>query len=303
VAKAKRKKATRKPTAKPTAKARNPPARPKAKSTPKRAKKASRKKAAPKKAAPRKAIPKPAPEPAADAVDREKLLATLASIAPRLAADPMFAKESNAPFDAAELAGYFRRATGTLGDLFGDTLQGMIQSVRYGALQVVRELYRDDKQAAITTKPALEIEPDKSLAVIGDLVVEGDLVNHGVLVVTGDLTVSGAYLGAAFDYSLAAVGGTLRARDVSASGEILVCERLEANRVVHLFYNDYSSILPVVKAKALVIDDNFPALGTVDAELRIRGAPTDEQLRAIFGASAEGLTDDEESPIRTLIKG
>jgi hypothetical protein len=312
VAKAK-KKATRPAKKKPVKKAKAKPA----KKTPAK-KKAAPRKAAPKKAAPKKpknafakagskmspdALPKAAvSEPSDTQVDLEKLAETLAAISPRLAADPMFANEACLPFDANELAGYFTKASGDLGELFGDTLQGMIQSVRYAALHVVREVYRDDKAAAITTKPALELDQEGTLAVIGDLVVDGDLVNNGVLVVTGDLTVRGAYLGPPFDYSLAAVGGTMRARDVSTSGEILVGERLEASRIVHLLYNDYSSILPVLKTKALVIEDNFPALGTVEAEMQIDGSPSDEQLRAIFGASVDGLTDEDESPIRTLIK-
>ena len=138
---------------------------------------------------------------------------------------------------------------------------------------------------------------------IGDLVVDGDLENEGVLVVTGNLTVKGAYIGPPFDYSLAAVGGIMRARDVSTSGEIIVGERLEVSRIVHLLYNDYSSVLPAVTARALVIEDNFPALGTIDAELQLNESPSDEQLRAIFGATVDGLAEDNENPIRTLIRG
>src|SRR5205085_9328160 len=111
---------------------------------------------------------------------REQLSARLAEIAPRLAADPLYRNEANAPFDAAELDRYFATVFegATLGDLFGEILQGMIQSVRYSALHVVRELFRDDKQATITTKPSLQIAQGDTLAVVGDLIVEGDLDNE-----------------------------------------------------------------------------------------------------------------------------
>ena len=282
------------------------------------AKKPAAKKLAAKKPAVKKPAKKPAPrkpatkQPAAKPevlhvpyVGREELIATLARIAPRLAADPIYANESNAPFDAAELERYFETIDGrtTVAHLFSETLQGMIQSVRYSGLLVVREIFRDDKQAMLTTKPALVLRLGQSLVVVGDLVVEGDVENDGILVVTGDLTIRGAYLGPTFDYSLVAVGGTMSVGDVSSSGEILVGDRLEARRVVHLLYNDYSSILPSVKAQALVIEDNFPALGTVETELRIDGTPTAEQLRAIFGANAAvEREDDDDSPIRRLIR-
>ncbi len=312
-----RPKRTRKPVQKakkPVTKAAKKPAakKPATTAAPKKPAKAAPKKAAPAKPAAKPAAAKPAAtKPAAPVpttaegpvLSRDRLVQTLVAIAPRLAGDPMFKNESNAPFDAAELERYFATADGvTLGHLFGETLQGMIQSVRYSALHVVRELFRDDKQATITTKPALQIDQGGTIAVVGDLVVEGDLVNDGVLVVTGDLTIGGAYIGPPFDYSLAAVGGTMRARDVSTSGEILVGERLEADRVIHLLYNDYSCVLPTVKTRALVIDDNFPALGTVEADVQIDGIPSDEQLRSLFGAAADKLAEDDESPIRTLIR-
>ena len=267
------------------------------------------KKPAPRKPAPKKpAAKQPAAKPevlSVPYVGREELIATLARIAPRLAADPIYANESNAPFDAAELERYFETIDGrtTVAHLFSETLQGMIQSVRYSGLLVVREIFRDDKQALLTTKPSLVLRLGQSLVVVGDLVVEGDVENDGILVVTGDLTIRGAYLGPTFDYSLVAVGGTMSAGDVSSSGEILVGDRLEARRVIHLLYNDYSSILPIVKAEALVIEDNFPALGTVEVELRIDDTPTAEQLRTIFGANAAvEREDDDDSPIRRLIR-
>jgi hypothetical protein len=263
------------------------------------AKKPAAKKPAAKKPA-RIVVPKPSRSAAPAIVTVDGLFAAVAKLAPQLRADPMFRHSSNAPFDIDELEGHFAKAGTDLGQLFADTLQGMIQSVRYAAIQVVRELFASK---AKTTRPGFKLAQGDTLAVVGDLTVNGDLENDGVLVVTGNLTVKGAYIGPAFDYSLAAVGGIMRARDVSSSGEIIVGRHLEATRLVHLLYNDYSSVLPTVKARALVIEDNFPALGTIVAPLQLNELPSDDQLREIFGAAAvDGLADDNENPIRTLIR-
>ena len=51
-------------------------------------------------------------------------------------------------------------------------------------------------------------------------------------------------------YSLLAVGGVAKVKHVTTSGEVIVGEALEASGVVQFAYNDYSAVLPALRAHA-----------------------------------------------------
>jgi hypothetical protein len=150
-------------------------------------------------------------------------------------------------------------------------------------------------------RPSLTIAKGESVVVEGDLHVDGNVDNDGILVVTGDLEIGGNYLAPAFSYSLVVVGGWIRVKHLSAGGEVIAGGGIEATGVVHFTYNDYSSVLPVLRAKALVVEDNFPVLGTVTAE-RVNGRVTDAQLEAWFGAVPVVDEDEGESAVRVGIE-
>jgi len=230
----------------------------------------------------------------------ERLLAALAEIRPELEADALFHEGG---FSMAKLEGLLSRGPDDdLATLFGDTLQGMIQGARYGAIKAVRQLYR--AAGTLHTRPAMSIREGHTEVFIGSLRVHGDVENDGILIVTGDLEVRGRYIGPPYTYSLVAVGGVMRVRHASASGEIIAAGGIEANGVVHLSYNDYSSVLPRVRARALVTEDNFPVLGNVEVATRIDGFETsDADLQALFGDAATSLADGEPdgSRVRQLI--
>jgi hypothetical protein len=225
------------------------------------------------------------------------LLAAFEAVRADLDRDVLFGKGRYTTAALAALLG--KGSDKNLGALFGDTLQGMIQSARYRGIKVVHHMLRD-----VTTterRPSLAIAKGDSVVIEGNLRVDGNVDNSGILVVTGDLEIGGNYLGPMFGYSLAAVGGSIRVTHLSASGEVIAGGGLEASGIVHLVYNDYSSVLPVVRAKALVIEDNFPVLGTVTAT-RVDGHASDAQLEAWFGVVPVIDEDEGGSAVRAGIE-
>jgi hypothetical protein len=227
----------------------------------------------------------------------KRLLAALEEMRADLDRDVWFGKGR---YTTAALALLLGKGSDTnLGALFGDTLQGMIQSARYGGIKAVRHMLRD--VATKESRPSLAIAKGESVVVEGDLRVDGNVDNAGILVVTGDLEIGGNYLGPTFSYSLVVVGGWIRVQHLSASGEVIAGGGLEATGVVHFIYNDYSSVLPVVRAKALVTEDNFPVLGAVTAT-RVDGHASDAQLEAWFGAVPAIDEDEGGSAVRAGIE-
>src|SRR5258705_12570330 len=111
----------------------------------------------------------------------ERLLAALAEIRPDLEGDALF---HDGGFSMAKLEGYAGGGPDEdLATLFGDSLQGMIQGARYGAIKVVHQLHR--ATGTLHTRPAMTIREGQTEVFIGSLRVHGDVENDGILVVTG----------------------------------------------------------------------------------------------------------------------
>ena len=229
-----------------------------------------------------------------------RLLASLAEIRDALDADPMLGKITTAHLELLLARG----PDDDLAKLFGDALQGMAQGARYGGIKVAHRLHH--AASVLHRHPTLSIARGQRRTIVGDLYVEGDVANAGILVVTGNVEIGGSYIGPTAAYSLLAVGGVAKVRHVSTSGEVIVGEALDASGVVHVVYNDYSAVLPVVRAHALVIEDNFPVLGEVTVAHRFdrTRSVTGDDLLALFGKrepAADGDDDDGSLVRRTIV--
>jgi hypothetical protein len=217
-------------------------------------------------------------------LDRDALLSAFDAAQARLEADPIFGHDANAPFAAGEVRALLKSAPGTFEALFGETLQGMIQSVRYAGLVAVAGLSAD--AGANFEVERLEAGDDDVVFYPGDLSVAGDAENGGIVVAAGDLRIGGSYLGAALGYSLLAAGGTLTLCHAMTAGEILAGDGLNASGLVYLHHNDYSCVLPRVRARALAQDDHYDAIGVLDVAEHQRAFPDEPLLARLFGEHA-----------------
>ncbi|MEE1744830.1 hypothetical protein [Streptomyces sp. JV184] len=139
----------------------------------------------------------------------------------------------------------------------------------------------------------------------GDLVVKGDLGVGAPFVVTGSVTVEGV-VGDRAPYSVVAIGGTVKARGVLTSGEMLVMGDIEAD-VVYGDYNDSTLHAGTIRAR-LVIEDDHETIASVEADLHFDlddyqqgyGDGVQEQLRAflvdeVFAADEDEDADEDEN--------
>jgi hypothetical protein len=110
-------------------------------------------------------------------LDRDALLSAFDAAQARLEADPIFGHDANAPFAAGEVRALLKSAPGTFEALFGETLQGMIQSVRYAGLVAVAGLFAD--AGANFEVERLEAGDDDVVFYPGDLSVAGDAETAG----------------------------------------------------------------------------------------------------------------------------
>ncbi|MFF1651682.1 hypothetical protein [Streptomyces sp. NPDC058240] len=134
----------------------------------------------------------------------------------------------------------------------------------------------------------------------GDLVVKGDLGVGAPFVVTGSVTVEGVVADCA-PYSVVAIGGTVKARGVLTSGEMLVMGDIEAD-VVYGDYNDSTLHAGTIRAR-LVIEDDHETIATVEADLYFDlydyqqgyGDGVQEQLRAFLVDEVFAADEDEDA--------
>ncbi|MFK4211291.1 hypothetical protein [Streptomyces sp. NPDC030920] len=134
----------------------------------------------------------------------------------------------------------------------------------------------------------------------GDLVVKGDLGVGAPFVVTGSVTVEGV-VGDRAPYSVVAIGGTVKARGVLTSGEMLVMGDIEAD-VVYGDYNDSTLHAGTIRAR-LVIEDDHETIASVEADLHFDlddyqqgyGDGVQEQLRAFLVDEVFAADEDEDA--------
>jgi hypothetical protein len=147
-----------------------------------------------------------------------------------------------------------------------EALAGQSHGQRFAAFSLMRSLFEPD--APLVLGRLDEQTAEHFCYISGDLKITGDVVNHGDLLITGDLTIEGNYVGEVYDYSCVYVGGTMRVRNLSTYGEVLVSGKLEAD-FLHLYGNDYSALARGVKARVVVIDDHDTVFGKLEAETQV----------------------------------
>jgi hypothetical protein len=175
--------------------------------------------------------------------------------------------------------------------LFGETLQGDAPAVRFAGVVLASSLFGSGKKVQrFPTK--VRVARGKVKVVVGNAKIEGnlELPEQAMFVVTGNLVVDGNIVADEMDYTLVAVGGSLRVRNLISAGEVLVGKGLEIVESAYLHGNDYSAIAPTLRASLLVQNDREDFFGTLDVDRREDGFFTEENPRRFAKvASAVGL--------------
>jgi len=196
--------------------------------------------------------------------------------------------------------------------LFSETLQGCAPELRYSGLLLTARLCRGSKGLTLRGRQRLRGRQDRFFP--GDVLIRGNLElgEQSIFVVAGNLKVEGNILARTADYNLVAAGGTLSARNLLTSGEVIVGKRLVVQDCAYLIGNDYSTLAPLAKAGVLVQMDRGDSFGTVQASHRHSGLLEDASrpLAKVAGwlglpgaTTAEDLEDALEKWLRTGKKG
>ena len=217
---------------------------------------------------------------------------------PLLESDPMLLPPQRKSFSVDALTRFLTPLPTTVEALFADTLQGMSEAYRYAGLRIVSAMVEPARLDSVALD-ALVVKSREPTFFPGHVHVHGNVENASILVVAGDLTIDGTYYGGP-NYSLLAVGGAVRVGNVATQGEILVGTRLESRGVVYLHYNDYSCMIPDLRARAVVQEDRSDSFGAVTGE---RYLSTDRRtLRAIFGQDADVEPADEDDDDDVMLR-
>lgn len=226
-------------------------------------------------------------------ISHDEVRAAFARIEERVAADPLF--EGG---DVAKLKRRLQQLPATVDELFADTLQGESEAYRYAGLLLLGELVREHK-AHLPTRHAgdLVLADGEVRCFRGDLTIDGDLLlgPRAICVVVGDLQLAGSLLADETDYTLLAVGGSMRARGVMTRGELLVGGSLVVTEVVYLYRDDCSSRIGEVRARTLLENDSVDTIGRVRVQQRFiepLAAQRPERLRAIARIVGLGVITD-----------
>ncbi|MEM9453695.1 MAG: hypothetical protein AAGF11_05920 [Myxococcota bacterium] len=198
-------------------------------------------------------------------LDMSALLAVMDSQGQELERDPLF---SGAEIEV--LHGYLGGSSGDPEDLFGETLQGMSEAYRYGALWLVARAW--PAQRACEFGDPLEDEEVRYLA--GNVRVAGNLrlPDNAIVVVTGDLEITGNLVEDRAYYSMVGVGGRLSAKNVLVSGELLAREVVLSEDYI-TYGNDYSSRIGRLQARRYLSEEHFDHILAKEVEREVRGRP------------------------------
>jgi hypothetical protein len=157
----------------------------------------------------------------------------------------------------------------------------------------------DQVRAAAPTGPFVNVQhntlqPKNGEVVFldGNVVVHGDVVLSGrqeVVVVTSDLTADGDIVALGDDYSLIFVCGTLRARRIISTGEVVALGGIEASDLYWGSRSDYSTYAPRLAApQVFQTEQRGDFLGMLEAQNVATGFK-------IAAAEAERLERDLQS--------
>lgn len=170
----------------------------------------------------------------------------------KLSEDALFAgADPSAPDD---LAGRLSDLPATVEELFAETLAEAPISSRYGALQLYRELVRHyGVQGSTEHAGDLVLGDGEVRCVRGSLQIDGHLrLGAGArLIVSGELFVAGSVLADARAYTLLAVGGSLRARNVIGAGE-LIADSATIGDIVYFAGSRYGARVGLLRARTVV---------------------------------------------------
>jgi len=138
----------------------------------------------------------------------------------------------------------------------------------------------------------------REVHVTGNLV----LADQARLYVAGNLKVDGNVVAVNFDYTLLFVGGTLEAKNLLGSGELVALGGIQVQGVAWTFYNDYSTYTDVLRARTVVQDDRSEFVGEVHAEQPVDSHPArlNDSLRPLL--RPEVLEEDGSWEVRALAK-
>lgn len=161
--------------------------------------------------------------------------------------------------------------------------------IPYAALYVLRPLVAPATQPATALAGDLAIESCQ--VILGDAIVSGSVQNNGALVVFGDLTIEGIYGDAAWDWSVLAVGGSVRARGLVSSGDCLIAGDVLVSDVVYGHYNDNPLLVGgTLRARILLEDQHYTRASAREVQETVSRADR-ARLRELF---VEALFDDDD---------
>ncbi len=171
----------------------------------------------------------------------------------KLSTDPLFAGAEPSPSND-DFRERIATLPATVEELFSAHLADAPITARYAALQLYRELVAHyGVHGSSENAGELALGEGETRCVRGNLHIDGHLRlgADARLVVSGELFVAGSVLGAARAYSLLAVGGSLRARNVIGAGELLA-DSATIGDVVYFAGSSYGARVGLLRARTVV---------------------------------------------------
>jgi hypothetical protein len=230
----------------------------------------------------------------------------LSRIENNLAADPLFAGPEGPAWEP--LQRQLAALPATVEELFNETLaEGPITS-RYAGLLLYRELVVHYGAGSSSEHGGeLVLEPGEVRCHRGNLQIGGHLrLGAGArLIATGEVFVDGSVLADDGAYSLLAVGGSLRARNIIGAGELIVGASAIIGDIIYLAGAHYGARVGELRARTVVENgDNRGAYGMFRAQQHFAERLAEvrrDRLRAIgriLGVVSASSVEQLEATIR-----